>query len=478
MAGQEGDAAKPKQDQEEKPREDKLLSSYLGLSFSLFLAILPPNSISLIPNLQTQIRNLSIRLLQAEEQLKQMKSRRKEDSKANARVVEIFASHRNAWQAEEKRLLQQIDFASEEVSSLRAKVEDFEREKEEWQGKIQDLEREVGEREEMIGFMSRNAVAGGGCSEFVGGEEESGRCGSGECYGGVEEEEENDNFVYGQQYYQHLLHQQQQGSDGGFSSDLLASASKFWSETASTLWQDVQYDSHESLYHMKHFVARRESPWKVDGDSTGVSSKLKLLEEELLNLEKVGKTDISKAPSLMRKQAKRYQALAGKIDDLCRRMVALVRAFVLVLFVKIRLGSKLSPSLPVDLNSFLSLTHSHRNQASDPCEPTLGPEFRTQRQTEFLLEAFRLKERASETGQKLLALQNEIIKSYSGDEVGSQAKLTMRRSFEAIRNNLKEVQRNLEIWLARIIGDLKGILARDGASCQREYYISRYPFVQ
>lgn len=437
MAGQEGDAAKPKQDQEEKPREDKLLSSYLGLSFSLFLAILPPNSISLIPNLQTQIRNLSIRLLQAEEQLKQMKSRRKEDSKANARVVEIFASHRNAWQAEEKRLLQQIDFASEEVSSLRAKVEDFEREKEEWQGKIQDLEREVGEREEMIGFMSRNVVAGGGGSEFVGGEEESGRCGSGECYGGEEEEEENGNFVYGQQYYQHLLHQQQQGSDGGFSSDLLASASKFWSETASTLWQDVQYDSHESLYHMKHFVVRRESPWKVDGDSTGVSSKLKLLEEELLNLEKVGKTDISKAPSLMRKQAKRYQALAGKIDDLCRRM-----------------------------------------QASDPCEPTLGPEFRTQRQTEFLLEAFRLKERASETGQKLLALQNEIIKSYSGDEVGSQAKLTMRRSFEAIRNNLKEVQRNLEIWLARIIGDLKGILARDGASCQREYYISRYPFVQ
>lgn len=437
MAGQEGDAAKPQQDQEEKPREDKLLSSYLGLSFSLFLAILPPNSISLIPNLQTQIRNLSIRLLQAEEQLKQMKSRRKEDSKANARVVEIFASHRNAWQAEEKRLLQQIDFASEEVSSLRAKVEDFEREKEEWQGKIQDLEREVGEREEMIGFMSRNVVAGGGGSEFVGGEEESGRCGSGECYGGEEEEEENGNFVYGQQYYQHLLHQQQQGSDGGFSSDLLASASKFWSETASTLWQDVQYDSHESLYHMKHFVARRESPWKVDGDSTGVSSKLKLLEEELLNLEKVGKTDISKAPSLMRKQAKRYQALAGKIDDLCGRM-----------------------------------------QASDPCEPTLGPEFRTQRQTEFLLEAFRLKERASETGQKLLALQNEIIKSYSGDEVGSQAKLTMRRSFEAIRNNLKEVQRNLEIWLARIIGDLKGILARDGASCQREYYISRYPFVQ
>ncbi|EEF42481.1 conserved hypothetical protein [Ricinus communis] len=117
-------------------------------------------------------------------------------------------------------------------------------------------------------------------------------------------------------------------------------------------------------------------------------------------------------------------------------------------------------------------------QASDPCEPTLSSEFRTQRQTEFLLEAFRLQQRASETGQKLIALQTEIGKSYYGDELGHQGKLTTRRSFDSIRNNLKEVQRNLEIWLARIIGDLEGILARDGASRAREYYVSRYPFVQ
>lgn len=71
----------------------------------------------------------------------------------------------------------------------------------------------------------------------------------------------------------------------------------------------------------KCFLFRRESPWKVDGESTGVSAKLKLLEQELLNLERIGKNDLSKVPSLMRKQAKRYQALAGKIDDLCQRMV-------------------------------------------------------------------------------------------------------------------------------------------------------------
>ncbi|GMQ03962.1 hypothetical protein CsSME_00049556 [Camellia sinensis var. sinensis] len=200
---------------------------------------------------------------------------------------------------------------------------------------------------------------------------------------------------------------------------------------------DVQYESVDSLYHMKHFVARRESPWKVDGETTGVSSKLKLLEQELQNLERIGKGDLSKVPSQMRKQAKRYQALAGKIDDLCRRM-----------------------------------------QASDPCEPNLSSEFRTQRQTEFLIEAFRLQQRAAETGQKLTALQTETGKSFFGDELEGQAKLATRRSLDSIKNNFKEIQRNLEIWLARIIGDVEGILARDGASRVRDYYISRYPFVQ
>ena len=117
-------------------------------------------------------------------------------------------------------------------------------------------------------------------------------------------------------------------------------------------------------------------------------------------------------------------------------------------------------------------------QASDPSEPTASSEFRTQRQTEFLLEAFRLQQRASETSQKLIALQTEAGKTYQGNELEGQAKLGTKRSLDSIKNNFKEIQRNLEIWLARIIGDLEGILARDGASRVREYYISRYPFVQ
>ncbi|TYJ06180.1 hypothetical protein E1A91_A12G215600v1 [Gossypium mustelinum] len=387
----------------------KLLSLYLGVSFSVFLAYLPESSLALLPKLQTQTRDITARLLTAEEQLRQMKSRRKEDSKANARVVEIFATHRNTWQAEEKQLLQQIQ-------DQRAKIEELERETHESKRRIEELQ-------DIIGFISTTSGAAAGEQQQQQQQEQ------------MEEAFAAEDTRDDQLKFNGVLNVAHNGNFP-FTPDLLASASsKFWADRA-TVWQDIQCESLESLYHMKHFVAR-ESPWKVDGESTGVSSKLKLLEQELLNLEKLGKSDFSRVPSLMRKQARRYQALTAKIDDLCRRM-----------------------------------------QASDPSEPTLSVEFRTQRQTEFLLEAFRLQQHASETGQKLMALQTEIGKSYYKDDIGrsGSAKAGTKQSMDSIRNNLQEVQRNLEIWLARIIGDLEGILARDG-SCSsriREYCVSRY----
>ncbi|KAA8538727.1 hypothetical protein F0562_028378 [Nyssa sinensis] len=422
-------------------RYEKLLSSYLGLSFTVFLGLISKSSISLVSALQSRNRGLSIKLIQAEDQLRQLRSRRKEDSKANARVVEIFASHRHAWLQEERQLLQQIDGSAEEITHLRAKVEELEIES---KANVEALKREVAERDEMLNFMARK-------SEFDDSSETGGAWGGGDYFseaeaasasasrfGKIRVSEGLDPVAeYSLERGGHNMDEigALYGKSNGFNPEFLNS-SEFWAERAS-LWQDVQYESVESLYHLKHFVARRESPWKVDGESTGVTSKLKLLEQELLNLERIGKSDLSKVPSLMRKQAKRYQALTGKIDDLCRRM-----------------------------------------QASDPCEPALSSEFRTQRQTEFLLEAFRFQQRASETGQKLVALQSESGKSYFGDELEAQAKLTTKRSMDSVRNNFKEIQRNLEIWLARIIGDLEGILARDGASRVGECYISRYPFVQ
>lgn len=129
---------------EEEHELKKLTKSFLGLSFSLMLAHLPIDSISLIPRLTSEIKELKRRLTTAEDQVRQMKSRRVEDSKANARVVEIFASHRNAWQEEEKRLLNRIH--------------EMEEEREDFMNRINELGREVSERDEMIGFMSRRGI--------------------------------------------------------------------------------------------------------------------------------------------------------------------------------------------------------------------------------------------------------------------------------------------------------------------------------
>ncbi|KAJ0248312.1 hypothetical protein HA466_0154270 [Hirschfeldia incana] len=122
----------------------KLATSFLGLSFSVMLAHLPSDALSLVPRLRTEADELRQRLAAAEEQVRQMKCRRVEDSKANARVVEIFASHRNAWQEEEKR--------------LQNRIHEMEEEREEFVSRIGELEREVGERDEMIGFMSRRGI--------------------------------------------------------------------------------------------------------------------------------------------------------------------------------------------------------------------------------------------------------------------------------------------------------------------------------
>ena len=94
----------------------KLLSSYPSLNFFLFLALLPSSSSI------SQLSTLHLKLLQAEQEFCGLKSHQKEDSKANARVVEIFAGHREAWHREKKRMVDQIHTTVEEIACLRAKV--------------------------------------------------------------------------------------------------------------------------------------------------------------------------------------------------------------------------------------------------------------------------------------------------------------------------------------------------------------------
>ncbi|XP_020589789.1 uncharacterized protein LOC110031089 [Phalaenopsis equestris] len=427
----------------EEDAPSALLSSYLGLSFSVFLALLPRSSLSHVFSLQSRNRILSLRLFHAEEQLRQIRSRRKEDSKANARVAEIFSSNRQAWQLEEKRLLQQIEAAADEIATLRSQLSEKERSEAELRCSVEKLQRDLAERDEMIDFMSRRAEPAEGeedgmrkkeVEKVLGDDEEDeGGCGDDYSWMGrirtpkgidpvfdacfVERSDDIDKMA--------MLYCR----ENGFGQDSLppSEISKRWMESPKGAWQDTHFDSHDSTYVTKHFVSRREYPWKVSSDAAGVSSKLKLLEQGLSNLENVEEGELSKV-SLLRKQAKRYQSLAGKIDDLCRKM-----------------------------------------QLSESCEASMSPDFWTQRQTEFLVEAFMLQHRATETRQKLNTLQTELV---------GQTKVARRRSLDSIRSNLKEIQRNLEIWLARIMGDLEGILARDGNSRVRDYYISRYPFVR
>ncbi|WOL09510.1 hypothetical protein Cni_G18263 [Canna indica] len=415
-----------------------LLASYLGISFALFLGLLPKSSASYVSSLQSRNRILATKLFAAEDQLRQLRSRGKEDAKANARVAEIFAGHRTRWQQEEKRLVHRIDAAEEEIAALRARLEEVERVKAEMRAAVERMEKEVADRDDMLEFMARKVEGNRSFQdeeEAAGGDGRLDSVGNGGCGGdfsGIRVSgglaERNGELVV----MADMFAEQQNGYGKEFF--VPPPDMKQWVDR-STGWQDMQYESLESA--QKHLVARRESPWKVDCESSGVSSKLKLLEQELVNLEKVGKGDSSKISSLMRKHAKKYQSLAGKIDDLCRKM-----------------------------------------RVNEPSDPTLSPEFRTQRQTEFLLEAFRLQHCATEARQKLSTLQAEAIKTQLGDELTVEAKLSARKSLDSVRNNFKEIQRNLEIWLARIMGDLEGILARDGASRVRDYYLSPYSFVQ
>lgn len=215
------------EEEEEEEELKKLASSYIGLSFSLFLAFLPKNALPLVQKLESQRKELSAKLFQAEEQLRQMKSRRQEDSKANARVVEIFASHRNSWQAEEKRLLHKIDARTEEIAHLRARVEEFEKYEFESKARIEELEMDVGEKDEIINFMSRTSRD----------EEDEGlRACQNRDFGGVvltaNMNVENVEVMHDQSQQ----YQQQRHLGNGFDLGFLASASKFWAER-DTVWQ-------------------------------------------------------------------------------------------------------------------------------------------------------------------------------------------------------------------------------------------------
>ncbi|KAJ0986135.1 hypothetical protein J5N97_004491 [Dioscorea zingiberensis] len=204
----------------------------------------------------------------------------------------------------------------------------------------------------------------------------------------------------------------------------------------------------------------KNSSWKMDIHALGISYKIKRLKQQLLVVEKLTgeqamkqsatandslsitdgpnkrKTGESKQQfkglllviSLLNKQVKRYQSLEEKTDELCRKMNESYR------------------------------TVGSRDQFNN------GP---TKDQTEtlqrFLEETFQLQRFMVATGQKLTDIEAKVTCSFVGSVgLDESSGFNMSQFADIVKNLFKEVQRGLELRIARIIGDLEGTLACDG----------------
>jgi len=153
--------------------EHSQLPTYLGVSFALFLATLPASTGARhVASLQSRGRILAARLLAAEDQLRQLRARRREDARANARAAEIFAGHRAAWMEAERRLLARAAAAGDEAASLRARLADAEADAAALRARVERLEREAAERDGLLtALLAATSRAGEGEGERVLGDE-------------------------------------------------------------------------------------------------------------------------------------------------------------------------------------------------------------------------------------------------------------------------------------------------------------------
>lgn len=155
--------------------------------------------------------------------------------------MEIFATHRNAWQQEERRLLRRLDESAEEISRLRSRLAELEAREAQLLDESDDLRREVGERDELLNFMSRHKG-----SEMGGGDGENGESENGGGFASVSGEErewgredEEGGGGGGPGGGLNLMFANL-GSDysDGFDPNYLSPGSKFWGESRPpNLWQ-------------------------------------------------------------------------------------------------------------------------------------------------------------------------------------------------------------------------------------------------
>ncbi|KAJ6851291.1 interaptin [Iris pallida] len=195
-------------------------------------------------------------------------------------------------------------------------------------------------------------------------------------------------------------------------------------------------------------LMKKDSSGKMDIQALGVAFKIKRLKQQLLVLEKLAGMDHNvvndsdgsddnkqqQPPkgfvlvvSLLNKQVKRFQSLEEKTDDLCRRMSA---------------------------NSGSS---SHRDL----------PNGKTTEQRKilhgFLEETFQLQRYMVATGQKLMDIQSKISRSFGSIRgLEESAGFNIEQFADVVRSLFREIQRGLELRIARMIGDVEGTLACNG----------------
>ncbi|KAJ8491190.1 hypothetical protein OPV22_012911 [Ensete ventricosum] len=198
----------------------------------------------------------------------------------------------------------------------------------------------------------------------------------------------------------------------------------------------------------------KDTSWKMDIQALAISYKIKRLKQQLVVLEKLvgsqaNKDDASSTSdgsndekrdelrqqlkgllllkSLLHKQLKRYQSLEEKTDDLCRRMHENYRS-----------GSR------------RELQNGRTNE-------------QTVTLRRFLEETFQLQRYMVATGQKLMQMQSRIASTFTGAVMLDETvKFNMGQFADIVRTLFREIQRGLEVRIARVIGDLEGTLACDG----------------
>ncbi|RWR80294.1 golgin subfamily A member 6-like protein 22 isoform X1 [Cinnamomum micranthum f. kanehirae] len=223
-----------------------------------------------------------------------------------------------------------------------------------------------------------------------------------------------------------------------------------------------EHETANKLPSVENSLVKMDSTCKMDLHALGVSYKIKRLKQQLFMVENLAAAQALKKTtgksnatgtleicerrktdehghqskgfliimSLLNKHLKRYQNLEEKTNDLCKRM-----------------DEK-------DLVANSSRQHSSTTRMKE----------QTGALERFLEEAFQLQRYMVAAGQKLMEIQSRIACSFAvtAEGMDKSAGINMRQVEDHIRTLFREIQRGLEIRIARIIGDIEGTLACEG----------------